>query len=90
MVTQNCLNTISLESKMNDNELDAHIESKNWKYVNTIYEGSEDYRSSLGVMRLMFNVDHPQAITTLLSDATTEVWIKENGSWNNAFTSTSI
>ena len=81
METQNSSNTTFSESQM-----DAHIESNPWTYVNTKRQGSQSYDSHIGVLRVMFGIgDDPKEITTLISEEKTEVWAKFNTEWENLF-----
>ncbi len=71
---------------MQNNELEDYIASNEWSYVNTTRKGSNDYNSHIGVLRIMFPIlDYPNAVTTLLSEKSTEVWIQEEKVWNRVF-----
>jgi hypothetical protein len=71
---------------MTESQLEDHIASKEWRMVNTKRRGSQDYDSHIGVLRVMFGItDDPEAVTTLLDHKTTEVWIKNDNSYERLF-----
>lgn len=69
-----------------DCQLEDHINSKDWDFVETKYISTPQYDSHIGVLRLMFNLEEdPKAVTTLLSKSVTEVWIKTDTNWQKIF-----
>jgi hypothetical protein len=68
-------------------ELEDHILSVEWDSVDVSILGSEKYQNQLGLMRIMFpTIVEPYSITTLQSNKTTEVWIREKGeSWTQIY-----
>lgn len=71
---------------MTPSELEQHIQSNSWEYVNSKRIGSQDYNSHIGVLRIMFGLtEDPTEITTLLSDDKTEVWVRFDNDWELIF-----
>lgn len=72
---------------MTAHPMDDHINSKEWSLVDTKMPGSEEYESSLGLMRMMFNIKgDPIEILTLLSEDASEVWVQNSDlSWKQVF-----
>lgn len=71
---------------MTESQLEDHIASNKWDYVNTKRKGSSDYDSHIGVLRVMFGItEDPDEITTLLSESSTEVWTKQQNNWERLF-----
>jgi hypothetical protein len=84
--TQNFSNMTYLNLNNTENELEQHIASKDWQYVNTKRRGSNDYNAHIGLLRIMFGViDEPEAITTLLAEDKTEVWVQQEKMWNRIY-----
>ena len=73
--------------QMTESQMEDHIKSSSWRYVNSLRQGSEDYNSNIGVLRVLFVLgDDPSEIHTLISDTRKEIWIKYGETWNNLFT----
>lgn len=71
---------------MTESQMEDHISSSDWSFVETKRRGTNNYNSHLGVLRVMFGItDDPVAITTLLSEQETEVWIKYKSDWERIF-----
>lgn len=72
---------------MTTSELENHVQSKDYIYVETRYRGTQGYDSSIGVMRVMFNIqEDPEAITTLICEDNAEVWtLYSENTWNRIF-----
>jgi hypothetical protein len=71
---------------MTESQMEDHIKSNPWNYVNTKRRGSSDYDSHIGILRVMFSMqDDPSEIHTLLSEDKTEVWARFSEDWQRLF-----
>lgn len=71
---------------MTASQMEDHIASSTWKYVNQKFQGSQDYNSHIGVLRIMFGItEDPNQVVTLLSDKSTEVWARYDADWHRLF-----
>lgn len=71
---------------INESQMETHIQSNPWNFVETRRQGSQDYDSHIGVLRVMFGIsEDPQEVTTLLSDQRTEVWARYDNNWERLF-----
>jgi hypothetical protein len=69
---------------MTELQLDDHIKSNKWDFVETIVSGSESYKSQIGILRVLFGIQSdPSHIVTLVSPNNTELWVSED---NNNYT----
>ena len=71
---------------MTESQMEDHIKSNSWHSVRTVRQGSEDYNSNIGLLRVLFGVsDDPVEVTTLFTKGKPEVWGHFEQEWRKLF-----
>lgn len=64
---------------MTESQLEEHIASNQWNFVEFKNRGSTNYNNDIGVLRILFKFDSdPDKVITLINDEKVEFWIQDN------------